>query len=75
MNLPSCCAAKKPFLTAPMMKKRFQFFNDYLHWTYVDGKTVIISKDSTFRLLRGGLKLVRRSPGSSSCDSKSMVIR
>ena len=35
LHLPSCCAAKRPFLTAPMMKKRFQFFNDYLHWTSV----------------------------------------
>ena len=74
LNLPSCCAAKNPFLTAPMMKKRLQFCNYYLHWTSADWKTVIISNKSTFRLLRGGSQLVRRSPWSSSYDSKSTVI-
>ena len=60
LNLPSCCAAKKPFLTAPMMKKRLQFCNDYLHSTSAYWKTVIISNENTFMLLRGGSKLVRR---------------
>ena len=72
-HLPSCCAHKKSLLTSPMMKRRPQFCNDYLHWTSADWKTVIISCDSTFRLVRGGSKLVMRSPGSSGCDSKSTI--
>ena len=59
------CADKKPLLTLPMMKRRPQFCNDYLYWTSADWKTVIISDESTFRLVRGGSKIVRKSPGSS----------
>ena len=64
MLLPSRCADKKPLLTSPMKKRRPQFCNDYLHWTSADSNTVIISGESTFRL-------VRRSPGSSRYNSKS----
>ena len=41
--------------------------------TSADWKMEIISDDSTFRLVRIGSKLVRRHPGSSRYDSKSMV--
>ena len=56
-----------------MMKRRLQFWIDYLQWTSVDWKTVIILDKSTYKLVRGGSKLVRRDPGSSRYDSKSTV--
>ena len=59
LHLSSHRAYKKPLLTSPMMKRRPQFCNDYLHWASADWKTVIISGESTFRLVRGGSKLVR----------------
>ena len=72
LSLPSRYTDKKPLLTSPVMK-RLQFCNGYLHWTSADRKTIIISDESTLRLVRWGSKLVRRPPGSSKYYSKSMV--
>ena len=58
-NLSSRCADKKPLLTSPIMKRRLQICNDYLLWTSADWKTVIISDKRSFRLVWGGLKLVK----------------
>ena len=55
------------------MKKRLQFGKNYLHWTSEDWKHVMFSDESTFRLVRGGSKLVRRPPGSSRYDDKYTV--
>ena len=73
LNLPSCCTDNKPLLTSPMWKRRLQICNDYLHWTSADWKTVTISDESTFIMVREGSKLVGRTPGSSRYDSKSTV--
>ena len=73
LNLPSRCADKNSLLTSPMMKRKLQFCNEYLQWTFANWKTVIISDKSTYKLVRGGSKLVRRYPGSSRYDSKSTV--
>ncbi len=73
LNMPSRRAAKKPLLTAPMMKKRIQFCKTYLHWTSADWLKVMFSDESTFRLVRAGSALVRRPPGASRYDSKYTV--
>ena len=73
LNLPSRRAAKKPLLTGAMMKKRLQFCKTYAHWTSTDWRKVMFSDESTFRLVRGGSRLVRRPPGTSRYDPKYTV--
>ena len=73
LQLPCRRAAKKPLLTKAMMKKRMLFCKQYLHWTSADWRQVMFSDESTFRLVRGGSRLVRRPPGASRYDSKYTV--
>ena len=53
-------AAKKPVLTAQMKPKRIAFATDHLHWTPQMWFKVMFSDESTFRLIRGTKKTVRR---------------
>ena len=73
LKMPSRRAAKKPLLTAPMIKKRFLFCRKYLHWTPADWRKVMFSDESTFRLVRRGSKMIRRPPGSSRYDTMYTV--
>ena len=57
-------AAKKPVLTAQMKAKRVKFATDHLHWTPQMWSKVMFSDESTFRLIRGTKKTVRRRFGS-----------
>ena len=41
LGLPSRCAAPKPLLTAPMVKKRLAFCKKYLAWTEEDWENVM----------------------------------
>ena len=66
-------AAKKPLLTKAMMKKRVSFCKIYMHWTMADWRKVMFSDESTFRLVRGGYKLVRRPQGVSRYASKCTI--
>lgn len=73
LKLPSRRAAKKPLLTDKMRKKRLQFCKNYRHWTSDDWKKVMFSDESTFRLIRGTSKLVRRPSNVSRYDPKYTV--
>ena len=53
-------AAKKPMLTAAMKAKRVKFATDHLHWTPAMWSKVLFSDETTFRLVRGTSKIVRR---------------
>ena len=57
-------AALKPLLTQQMMDKRMEFATDYLHWSPHDWAKVMFSDESTFKLVRGTRKTVRRRAGS-----------
>ena len=56
-------AAKKPMLTAAMKAKRVKFATEHLHWTPEMWSKVLFSDESTFRLVRGTSKTVRRRWG------------
>ena len=70
LKLPLRQAAKKPLLTDTMRKKGLQFCKKYRFWTSLDWKKVMFSDESTFRLVRGTSKLVRRPRGASRYDPK-----
>jgi transposase len=63
--LPSRCAAKKPLLTAKMVKKRISFCKKHRHWTEKDWEEVMFSDESTFRLINPRAQKVRRSSQTS----------
>ena len=70
--MPCRRAAKKPLLTKAMMKKRVSFCKKIYALDYMaDWRKVLfsdfffVSDESTFRLVRGGYKLVRRPQGVS----------
>ena len=73
LGLPCRRAAKKPLLTANMKKKRLQFCNKYKSWTSTDWRNVMFSNESTFRLIRGQSRLVRRPRGVSRYDARFTV--
>ena len=73
LKLPSRRAAKKPLLTDKMRKKRLQFCKKHRSWTSRDWKKVMFSDESTFRLIRGTSKLVRRPCDVSRYDPKYTV--
>ena len=59
LGLPCRRAAKKPLLTEKMRKKRLTFAKNYQHWTPEQWRKVF-SDESTFRLVRGQSKVIRR---------------
>ncbi|KAG7156092.1 Transposable element Tcb2 transposase-like 4, partial [Homarus americanus] len=73
LSLPTQRAAKKPLLTKAMKKKRINFCKKYQHWTSDDWKKVMFSDESTFRLVRGASKIVRRPKNVSWCSPKYTV--
>ena len=73
LKMPCCRVAKKPLLTKAMMKKRVSFCKKYMHWTMADWRKVVFSDESTFRLVRGGYKLLRRPQGVSRYASKYTI--
>ena len=73
LGLPCRRAAKKPMLTAAMKKKRFNFCKKYRHWTATEWRKVMFSDESTFTLVRGVSKMVRRLSTASRYDPKFTV--
>ena len=73
LKLPARRAAKKPLLTEAMKKKRVNFCKKYKHWTPEQWKKVMFSDESTFRLVRGGSKVVRRPSSVSRYDPRYTV--
>ena len=57
-------AARKPMLTERMRVARVAFAVSHLHWTPDQWMKVMFSDESTFRLVRGSKKTVRRRSGS-----------
>ena len=55
--------AKKPKLTTRMMKKRFEFARNHIHWTVDDWGKVLFSNESTFQQFVVRHKHVRRPVG------------
>ena len=60
LGLPCRRAAKKSLLTEKMRKKRLTFAKNYQHWTPQQWRKVMFSDESTFRLVRGQSKVIRR---------------
>ena len=73
LGLPTRRAAKKPLLTTAMKKKRLEFCQKYKDWTSEDWKKVMFSDESTFRLVRGESRTVRRPRGVSRFDPRYTV--
>lgn len=73
LGLPARRAAKKPLLTNAMKKRRLEFYNKYKDWTSEDWKRVMFSDESTFMLVRGESKTVRRPRGVSRFDPRYTV--
>ena len=73
LGLPARRAAKKPLLTKAMKMKRLNFCKTYKHWTAAHWKKVMFSDESTFRLVRGESKIVRRPSNVSRYDPKYTV--
>lgn len=69
LGLPSRCAAKKPLLTAKMMRSRLAFAKKYSKWTSDDWRKVMFSDESTFRLVNSRMVRVRRP--STLCRYKN----
>ena len=66
--MPARRAAKKPLLTKAMKKKRLDFCRKYKDWTSEQWQKVMFSDESTFRLVRGNSKIVRRPSDVSRYD-------
>ena len=60
---PARKAARKPLLTPAMKEKRLKFAQDHLHWSEEDWLDVMFSDESSFKLIRGTSKTVRRGKG------------
>ncbi|XP_072401695.1 uncharacterized protein [Diabrotica undecimpunctata] len=73
LTLPSRRAAKKTLFTKATKKKRLDFSKRYQHWTPEQWKKVMFSDESTFRLIKGSSKFVRRPNTASRYDSKFTV--
>ena len=65
LGLPSRRAAKKPYLTSRMRRKRLDFCARYGHWTKEDWSKVLFSDESTFQVIRSSSRRVRRPQGVS----------
>lgn len=73
LQLPTRRAAKKPLLTKVMKKKRVNFCKKYKDWSPEQWKKVMFSDESTFRLVRGGSKVIRRPSYVSRYDPRYTV--
>ena len=73
LGLPCRRAAKKPLLTERMRQKRLAFAKKYQNWTVEQWKRVMWSDESTFRLVRGGSKVVRRPKDVSRYNERYTV--
>ena len=73
LSLPGRRAAKKPMLTAAMKKKKLNFRQKYRHWTSAEWRKLRFSDESTFTLVRGVPKMVRRPSSTSRYDPKLTV--
>ena len=60
LGLPCRRAAKKPLLTEKMRKKTLTFAKNYQHWRSQQWRKVMFSDESTFRLMRGQSKAIKR---------------
>ena len=68
LGLP-CHRADKQSMLAPAMKeKRLGFCKKYRYWTAEEWRKVMFSDESTFRLVRGVPKMVRRPSTASQFD-------
>jgi transposase len=65
LGMPSRSAAKKPLLTAKIVKKRLIFCKKHRSWSEKDWETVMFSDESTFRLINPRAQKVRRSSMTS----------
>jgi transposase len=74
LGLPSRCAAKKPLLTARMVKKRIAFCKKYRSWTEKDWERVMFSDESTFRLVNPRAQRVRRPTMTNRYKQRYVVV-
>jgi transposase len=74
LKIPSRAAAKKPLLTAAMVKKRLSFCKKHLHWTEKDWETVMFSDESTFKLINPRSQRVRRPSGINRYKQRYVVV-
>ena len=89
LKMPSRSAAKKPLLTAAMVKKRISFCKKHLRWTEDDWEKVMFSDESTFKLINPRAQRVpprrceplqaairrRQREASPQCDDLGMFLR
>jgi transposase len=74
LKMPSRSAAKKPLLTARMVRKRLQFCRKYRSWTEKDWEKVMFSDESTFRLVNPRAQKVRRPTQANRYKQKYVVV-
>jgi transposase len=74
LGLPSRCAAKKPLLTAKMLKKRIAFCKKHRSWTKQDWEKVMFSDESTFRLINPRAQKVRRPTLTNRYKQRYVVV-
>ena len=60
---PARKAARKPLLTPAMMEKRLKFATDHLDMTEEEWLDIMFTDESSFKLIRGVAKTVRRGKG------------
>jgi hypothetical protein len=74
LKMPSRAAAKKPLLTAAMVKKRIAFCKKHLRWTDDDWDKVMFSDESTFKLINPRAQRVRRLAGVNRYKQGYVVV-
>jgi len=74
LKMPSRSAAKKPLLTAAMVKKRIAFCKKHLRWTEDDWEKVMFSDESTFKLINPRAQRVRRPAGVNRYKQRYVVV-
>jgi hypothetical protein len=74
LSLLSRCAAKKPLLTAKMLKKRIAFCKKHRSWTKQDWEKVMFSEESTFRLINPRAQKVRRPTLTNRYKQRYVVV-
>jgi hypothetical protein len=74
LGMTSHSAAKKPLLTARMVKKRLSFCKKYRSWTAQDWERVMFNDESTFRLVNQWAQKVRRPTLSNRYKQRYVVV-
>jgi hypothetical protein len=74
LKILSCTDAKKPLLTAAMVKKRLAFCKKHLHWTEKDSEIVSFSDKATFKLINPRSQQVRRLTGINRYKQKYVTV-